>query len=459
MHYSRWCQVLVAWPILCHWGLALQVSSDSACASSCLSVTLGQPGANPRALADQPLACTDKDFDSSSSGREFQSCINCLQTSTSVTGAESDLYWFVYGLRSTLDSCLFSAQNETRLPASCAADSQCGSLRDSFAEAPLSSSSPELQYCVKGDSSFQQQATSCSKCLRKNGQAYMSNFLTAFDAGCSQVQTSGSSLGIKGPLFSTEEVTTPSDPTQSVVSNDNPLTTVTVVTISAGSSLLVISIAALIIMFFRRRSRIAKRKSFGNYIPNSPISKAHFTHATHAETHGLAELGITGMGYNRRQTVQNPAAANNGRLVAGRRYTGPPRRRPNPPDTRSVRRPPPIYLSPTGEPWVRVPPPRAPLPPPPPSTSRLTARSSTSVTSPRPLHRPSQELNFQFPSPPTYEHLPTSLALVTSPRLRGWTMSSDASRHFETPLGIVQPSSPATSPQSLWRPSLELKSG
>ncbi|KAK3377791.1 hypothetical protein B0H63DRAFT_525061 [Podospora didyma] len=286
MYSSRWCQsfILFALPLFCRVVLAvtLHVSPDSTCASTCRG-------------SDIPLGvCADKDLDSSENGRELQACINCLQTSTSVTGPESDLYWFVYNLRYTIDECLFSPQNDTKFPSStCAADSECGGLRASFeSETTLNSTVPELKHCVAGGSAFHQQIGFCSRCLRDNGQAYLSNFLVALDTGCSS-KTSGSSLGIKGALFSTETVTAASSPTNGPAPSSDTLTTVTVVTISAGSTLLIISIAALIFMYCRRRAeKASKRKTYQDYPPKDAGSKGYqFPYFSHTETNALIELG------------------------------------------------------------------------------------------------------------------------------------------------------------------------
>lgn len=65
--------------------LALQVTPGSACASVCLDSAQGDTQLDP-----SDIVCDDSDYFSSKAGVKFKKCEECLQTSKTVNGSESD---------------------------------------------------------------------------------------------------------------------------------------------------------------------------------------------------------------------------------------------------------------------------------------------------------------------------------------------------------------------------------
>jgi len=75
---------------------ALQVAPGSQCAPVCLDQTGGN-GLDPNASTTgvSNIICNDADYSTSAVGVKFKSCMECLQSSTAVSGTETDLGWFL----------------------------------------------------------------------------------------------------------------------------------------------------------------------------------------------------------------------------------------------------------------------------------------------------------------------------------------------------------------------------
>lgn len=76
--------------------LALQVSPGSPCASVCLE----NPAQNTTdaitfLTSSSEIACVDGDFQGTSVGIKYMSCLQCLQTSTFSTSNQDDQGWFL----------------------------------------------------------------------------------------------------------------------------------------------------------------------------------------------------------------------------------------------------------------------------------------------------------------------------------------------------------------------------
>ncbi|TAQ86779.1 hypothetical protein B7494_g4906 [Chlorociboria aeruginascens] len=156
---------------------ALQALTSSPCAAQCGNVLQSTSG--------DDIVCPDTAYASAAAGTVFQTCISCQLSSTYVDPdtQESDLQWALYNLRYAIT---------------------CGGLESAFEFDSLSSNATEYAYCTVLEQSL---IPKCSACLtQQSSEYYLSNFLTALDAGCLQQPPAGDTISITGSLFSTTAV-------------------------------------------------------------------------------------------------------------------------------------------------------------------------------------------------------------------------------------------------------------
>src|SRR5437667_2027084 len=75
---------------------ALQFTPNSPCASVCIDsqgLDKSDPGSSSTKGSD--IVCTDAEFNTTSAGRKFRECQECLQTSRFSQGQENDQMWFL----------------------------------------------------------------------------------------------------------------------------------------------------------------------------------------------------------------------------------------------------------------------------------------------------------------------------------------------------------------------------
>ncbi|OAA75768.1 hypothetical protein LEL_07756 [Akanthomyces lecanii RCEF 1005] len=205
---------------------ALQVTPGSKCAKACLNAGSDNPWkASDSNTNITDVTCSDSKYLDTAAGQHYQRCLTCLQRSDRVWDGETDLKWFVYNLRYTLDACLFSIPStpidDSNI--SCSTNGACRSLKTSLSNDDLEPNPNKAwDYCAADDGNFMSQnQSSCRDCLRNSKeQAYMANFITALEAGCRQTPNDGDVLGLSATVFSKttvdiidpERVTNPDEP-------------------------------------------------------------------------------------------------------------------------------------------------------------------------------------------------------------------------------------------------------
>ncbi|KAK5993337.1 hypothetical protein PT974_06766 [Cladobotryum mycophilum] len=192
---------------------ALEVSPGSPCATLCLDSPSGNEwNASASNTYTEDITCHDDGYYSTSKGQKFRKCLDCLQTSSRGHEGETDLEWFIYNLRYTVSTCVFSKPKpaiEGNHDAPCNTDATCGPFND-----PLTSDGPSpnvtatWDYCAANDGEFLgSQLQPCISCLRDSkNQTYLANFMTALEAGCMQSPDNVTTLGLSGSLFTTTPI-------------------------------------------------------------------------------------------------------------------------------------------------------------------------------------------------------------------------------------------------------------
>ncbi|KAI9149211.1 hypothetical protein HJFPF1_11260 [Paramyrothecium foliicola] len=263
---------------------ALQVTPDSPCAAVCLdadNLDKTDPGSSNTKSSD--IVCDDDLFSSTSRGRKFQQCLTCLQDSSYARGKESDQAWFLYNLRYSVNYCVFGFPNNTEFGSNpCITSEACGPLSDSLREGILEPAKADTyDYCdAGGDPTLGSSYDKCLQCVHAGSKHYyMSNFLTALEAGCRQQPALGTVIGLNGTVFSITalEIIDPRAPEPADKKPAVQLSTPIIAAIAVGASLVLVALAACFYLRHRKRknraSRIRRRRA-------SPLSFQCQTHLT-----------------------------------------------------------------------------------------------------------------------------------------------------------------------------------
>ncbi|KAI0434757.1 hypothetical protein F5Y09DRAFT_295575 [Xylaria sp. FL1042] len=243
---------------------ALQVTAGSTCAAFCLDNPESDP-LNPASSNTKPsdITCTDGSYDNSPTGIKFKNCLDCLQKSNATSGTESDVSWFLYNIRYSVDVCLFSFPNASdEVSSPCTINWGCQPLKQALEAGSLDATRDQLEYCTAdGDFASSHNVDDCIKCFASStNQGYMSNFMTALKAGCEQKPAPGELIGLSDSLFSGSlvNITTPLSETVSNSKGDGFGITSTgaIVGISIGAALLFLGGLALFWIYRRRQKRM-----------------------------------------------------------------------------------------------------------------------------------------------------------------------------------------------------------
>ncbi|KAI0024464.1 hypothetical protein F4780DRAFT_725525 [Xylariomycetidae sp. FL0641] len=255
-------------------GAALQVTPGSSCASMCMDNPESNPlNADSSRTTVGDISCKDSDYDSSKAGIKFKNCLDCLQNSNSTAETESDVSWFLYNIRYSVDVCLYGFPNGAKeISSPCDIDFACQPLKGALQAGNLSSTGDQLEYCTADDGSFNSsQLDACYQCLvSTNDQKYISNFITALKAGCEQQPAPGSLLGLSGTLFTTAHVNITDPPVQqtSGENSSSPMTTGAVVGIAVGAALLFLGGTGLFWVYYRKQRHMNGNKLQSEYDPS-----------------------------------------------------------------------------------------------------------------------------------------------------------------------------------------------
>ncbi|KAI1100148.1 hypothetical protein F4804DRAFT_336532 [Jackrogersella minutella] len=242
--------------------VALQVTPGSSCATVCLDNPQGD-GQDPNASStnSSDIVCNDQDFSTTTSGIKFKNCIECLQESHATSNEENDVSWYLYNLRYSVDVCLYGFPNTTKTVSSpCDIDYACRPLKQALETGNLNpNNGTQLDYCTAdGDAFSGDQLQACVQCFQSSSnQFYMSNFLTALQAGCEQKPQAGDLIGLSGSLFTQFQVNITAAPqNQTTVSKDTSqtgMTTGAIVGIALGATLLFLGGTGLFWVYHRKQ--------------------------------------------------------------------------------------------------------------------------------------------------------------------------------------------------------------
>ncbi|KAI0166907.1 hypothetical protein GGR52DRAFT_556118 [Hypoxylon sp. FL1284] len=249
---------------------ALQVTAGSSCAAICLDDPEGDvqnPAASSTNSSD--IVCNDEEYSTTASGIRFKNCVECLQESHAVNGQENDVSWYLYNLRYTVDVCLYSFPNKSTskdVSSPCDIDYGCRPLKTALLAGNLNpDDSTQLDYCSADGGAFSgPQLHDCIQCFRSSSnQFFMSNFLTALQAGCEQKPQAGSLLGLSGSLFTQFQVNITAAPQNATASSsDTSTTTMTtgaIVGIVIGATLLFLGGTGLFWVYHRKQKYYNQR--------------------------------------------------------------------------------------------------------------------------------------------------------------------------------------------------------
>ncbi|KAI9733027.1 MAG: hypothetical protein M1834_003572 [Cirrosporium novae-zelandiae] len=184
--------------------IALRVASGSSCTEDCTS---WNNGSSTTELSE--LLCYDSEYNTTTKGKRFQSCINCELSSTYVdtsTGA-TDLAWAMYNLRATFDKCVFGYPN-TSASVSTPCLVSCADIEEQMELAIIN---PEpaapFDYCTNG--TFLDEVSQCAFCYSlMDDQKLFAKYLNVLQLGCEEEPASGTLLsGCTNPFYGNATVT------------------------------------------------------------------------------------------------------------------------------------------------------------------------------------------------------------------------------------------------------------
>lgn len=267
---------LVLSALLLRTGLCLEVTPGSSCASFC--VDFGREnGFDPAASStnSSEIVCRDLEFSTHDTGIRFKSCVECLEKSTKVNETESDLHWYLYNLRYAVSTCLWGVPDEPAddfANSPCVTEYACEPLKESLIADKLSPTNNQTYgYCSANGGVFNgPNIKSCTSCLQASSdQAYLSNFMTALEAGCEQKPEPGVLLSLSGTVFAKEAVDI-TEPTEDIRSKPKgagsaTLTTGAIVGIAVGAGLLLLGGIALFIVYWRRQKKFDKEEEMNAF--------------------------------------------------------------------------------------------------------------------------------------------------------------------------------------------------
>ncbi|KAI1745915.1 hypothetical protein F4680DRAFT_399619 [Xylaria scruposa] len=262
---------ILSWISFLPYGSALQVTPGSTCAALCLDNPESDPlspGSSNTATKD--ITCTDDSFDNSATGIKFKNCVDCLQKSNATSSNESDVSWFLYNVRYSVDVCLFGFPDDSKsISSPCNINWACQPVKTALEAGNLDDTGDQLDYCAAdGNFTTAHHIDDCIKCLASSpSQEHLANFMIALKAGCEQKPASGELIGLSGSLFAGELVNITGPPAQVSTDNDGGgsgfgvTSTGAIVGISIGGALLLLGGIALFWIYHRRQKRMFGRIS------------------------------------------------------------------------------------------------------------------------------------------------------------------------------------------------------
>ncbi|KAK6858520.1 hypothetical protein PG995_006219 [Apiospora arundinis] len=236
--------------------LALEVSPGSTCAALCLNNPESDPQ-NPASSWTSPsdITCSDDEYSTTSAGIKFKNCLECLRDSREAKNNESDVSWFLYNLRYSVNVCLYGFPNVTKsISSPCDINYACQPLKTSLRAGNLvPDNGTQLDYCDADGGKFMgPKLGSCLQCLQA--------IIIALKAGCAQRPKSGALLGLGGSLFASTPISITTPPVNETDLKNDPsptgMTTGAVVGIAVGAALLFLGGSLLFYVYYRKQKKL-----------------------------------------------------------------------------------------------------------------------------------------------------------------------------------------------------------
>ncbi|EAW11716.1 uncharacterized protein ACLA_094150 [Aspergillus clavatus NRRL 1] len=247
--------------------LAVVVSEGSPCLVTCGGTAKTE---------NRDLICKDADYNTTAEGIKMKNCLLCESTSTTYrTPYDSDIYWFIFNQKYTLQVCVFEASTSAALSP---CETQCLPLKPVFKTLWWGNHVSLYDYCTQNNNAFLTYAADCAACLRgKAGTVSMGNFMDNMSSACKNQPnaTKGETVDLPRPIFdlSVASTSTSSSTTATKSTTDAVPTTGTTAAatptapssaslstgasagIGVGAGVGVILAGALIWLLMRRRRR------------------------------------------------------------------------------------------------------------------------------------------------------------------------------------------------------------
>ncbi|KAJ5155354.1 hypothetical protein N7492_008157 [Penicillium capsulatum] len=252
---------LLAFGLLMQLAHSLQVTSSSPCESTC-------DGGKGTYTSD--IVCSDGDYENTSQGKKMRSCETCLQNSTTYADdTDNDVYWFLYNMKYTLETCIFSHQTN---PALSACNSSCSPIEPVLDTAWFQKKGhlAAYKYCTQNTGAFVGYSGGCASCLEKQSNTkVLGNYLQAMLSACSDRPnaTKKETVSLSRPLFpeTLNATATPAADSNS----DSGLSTGAKAGIGVGVGVGVLAIGLVAFFLFYRKKASAKTHAESNS-PETP---------------------------------------------------------------------------------------------------------------------------------------------------------------------------------------------
>ncbi|RYP76671.1 hypothetical protein DL771_001593 [Monosporascus sp. 5C6A] len=254
---------------------ALEVTPGSSCSAICLKDTESDPLDPESSSTDiSEITCNDDEYGSTSTGIKYKNCLDCLQRSNATQEAESDATWFLYNIRYSVDVCVYGFPNASkRVSSPCDINTACGPLKKAMVAGNLDPDRDPYEYCTADGARFSGHVLdACIQCMTSSeSQYFMSNFMTALQAGCEQRPTGGDLLGLSSTVFTESRLEITDPPSNETFvgpeASSGTMSQGTIVGIAMGAALLFLGGTALFWAYHRKQKRLYGEPIGSDYDP------------------------------------------------------------------------------------------------------------------------------------------------------------------------------------------------
>ncbi|KAF4119656.1 hypothetical protein GMORB2_4565 [Geosmithia morbida] len=258
---------------------AIVVADGSPCSNSCGNVL--------DATTTSDIVCSDGDYATNTTGQLFKQCADCEMTSNYYRNEnDTDMgaalcmlfFFFTYNLRYTLSHCFFGISSDDVLQDNpCLTRTSCGDFRPGTVYKNLSTDVGPYEYCDVWPADEFDNFNQCKACLDTYEKPFLSNFITALQAGCEQKPVPGVSVALHGNIFSDTNVTVASPTPQVSVDpswfDQGPITSGAIAGIVAAGIVVSLVLAGCFIVWRGKRRRRTFLENYNKSLSTSAVSK------------------------------------------------------------------------------------------------------------------------------------------------------------------------------------------